>query len=547
MGKLGIKIIIAISTILSAQGHSSINSIILFDGQFNNSGRTVDSSVEWDVNDTFSGYLTLDSSFVLEAPEPFEQQFSLGNLGATIYSDELGKTVGGGSFVEFYYDANGDKIKNVFDGPTDSTHLITRFNSSSEAAFPTFEFDFTELSNESIEFSMSNALGGYSESSITDVVSYNLDDIQQSVFIDWSSVNPVGFVQTQTSDGWDTIADYSVVGSNTKYQSVTQASRRSILAETRAIFERSGLNNIAIFDDVRLFDIFNTDNNVTTVNFHDELNFDKSLYGIAYEGVDFKNQTKNDNVTVFWNESYDLPNNVDFINNEQYYNFAHTIAHEVGHAMGAAHIDAPGLNNTMERFFFEPVTFYDGVADIDDEGNFLTHNPRWHLGRYGNGESKQELSVKNIEAGTYDRLPAFISRLDFTLENIDLQDAKVGYFLGEGESRSFIDVTKGVGLFQGSVYTPPHVLELIVIGKSDRSLTNYDVASDIFNVGNGLNEQFQLALSQYDSSTGSIDSFGTIRARVSQVSAPPIVILSSLCLFGILLWRKWLENFSYIE
>src|SRR6185295_2804409 len=90
--------------------------------------------------------------------------------------------------------------------------------------------------------------------------------------------------------------------------------------------------------------------------------------------------------------------------------FALTIAHEVGHALGLRHIDASNAHAVMDYVDFSDDKFTNGRYEVTEppptdpraQGQGFFHNPLYHLRRYTLGETPEELYAAGLEPGEWD-------------------------------------------------------------------------------------------------------------------------------------------------
>lgn len=111
---------------------------------------------------------------------------------------------------------------------------------------------------------------------------------------------------------------------------------------------------------------------------------------------------------------------------------AQAAAHELGHEFGLRHVE-PNPSEIMGNEFaalngMSPV-FNNQVSEITDKVPFLggTHNPVYHLQRYVNGLSDQELKDEGILPGTWDQglLERISEQVSFSSTSLTLYDAYI--------------------------------------------------------------------------------------------------------------------------
>jgi hypothetical protein len=170
---------------------------------------------------------------------------------------------------------------------------------------------------------------------------------------------------------------------------LTPQYKTEIMAAVRKIFSASGITNINVTDVPTT--------GATTVYFSsDNLN----ISGKALGGIDRFNERAEDKVIVytFGDAVYD----------------AETVVHEVGHSLGLLHVN-PGTRTTSEglikEVMFAPEVpgalprFINAVSDHDSfnvADTLYTHNPLYHLKRYLDGYTSNQLEALGILPGTWD-------------------------------------------------------------------------------------------------------------------------------------------------
>ncbi len=133
-----------------------------------------------------------------------------------------------------------------------------------------------------------------------------------------------------------------------------------------------------------------------------------SLLGQAYTGVDQFNNN-------LGGEAFVLLGSNDVRDFEKQKLIAETTAHEAGHLMGLVHIDPPGDQSVMDydvppvdqgEYFINDVYPREEPPGSGDQIAGVTHNPFYHLMRYVEGHSNEELVAAGINPGTWDLTPS---------------------------------------------------------------------------------------------------------------------------------------------
>jgi hypothetical protein len=207
-------------------------------------------------------------------------------------------------------------------------------------------------------------------------------------------------------------------------QPMFEAFQEALQAHVEQQFTDSGIQSIVIESGA-------PDPSAITVYFVPE-DPATSLLGRAISGIDRFNQHAGaEVVALIQNFNPAGPHNVELD--------AETIAHEVGHVIGLRHIDPPGAISVMDY------DTADGDVELFQNGVFKikeppeaggtefadTHNPQYHLKRYVDGISHDELVSQGINPGTWDLpenlFPPLLAEFSFFASDVTLYDASIVY------------------------------------------------------------------------------------------------------------------------
>ena len=153
----------------------------------------------------------------------------------------------------------------------------------------------------------------------------------------------------------------------------------------------------------------------------EELIGEGHLAGQAYTGVDQFNTDLHGEAIVF-------------LNYRSAENTASVVAHEMGHLLGLRHVD-PEQDEIMEPTVnYDAESFNNVVSDITDiVSPFMEHNPVYHLRRYVDGISHEDLVAEDVRPGNWDlgrRAPITTSLSDMAASETTLY----GLYVLTGES-----------------------------------------------------------------------------------------------------------------
>ncbi len=262
------------------------------------------------------------------------------------------------------------------------------------------------------------------------------NDVYDVAFWDSPIVGLAEVVPTTVVLAWDTPVPVSITSEtdlfgNTYYPTktgtmsaatVTAAKQTDILQRVEQIFTDSGIENIVITTTPT--------ENATTVYFTDPI--DSELLGLAYTGLDRFNKRPADEVAVFVQQDAEYD--------------AETVAHEVGHALGLRHVDPDSTADPLDISIMDygPPSpnhgeqFIDAVSDVFDRFSPYSHNPVYHLKRYVDGTSHEELVSQGTDPGSWDTTlwEKIVTFFDFGDSDRTLYDV---YLLGgEGDADTML-------------------------------------------------------------------------------------------------------------
>ncbi|MEA2711079.1 MAG: hypothetical protein QOF78_3680 [Phycisphaerales bacterium] len=203
---------------------------------------------------------------------------------------------------------------------------------------------------------------------------------------------------------------------------VTEPYKADVLDRVRAMFSSSGVTNVDIA-------VGSAAPDATNVYFCDS--FDANLLGKAKGGNDRFNCDPYGNVVVFAG-GLTTPNLV-----------AETAAHEVGHTLGLRHVNPsssvdPDNLEIMDYDGDAPPAprFINAVSQVFDFQSPYNHNPVYHLKRYVDGETPEQLAAAGITPGTWDTGLIHALRTGLTTEAPDRMLYDVDVLAREGDAAS---------------------------------------------------------------------------------------------------------------
>lgn len=246
--------------------------------------------------------------------------------------------------------------------------------------------------------------------------------VPENLFLDFETAIPLSAVIHRDPETGEQF--YVFDGGALPIGNFSAAFRDQIIAETQAIFDRSGVPinvtgerpNSGDFNTVRF------SQPLPSYDSNGDGTANSTLLGLAYEGLDRFDKNKNNSNAVFMDESL-VGGGTSMA--AAALDIAETVAHETGHSYGLRHIN-PVLGPSSEVMDYQASAapaFHQGVADMfeppfDDNRASLetTHNPVYHLRRFLGGESDADLQAAGIRPGTWD-VPRTITFWGWTIDS----------------------------------------------------------------------------------------------------------------------------------
>ena len=239
------------------------------------------------------------------------------------------------------------------------------------------------------------------------------------LFLDFNTAIPLDFhVKTGNFFGFGNKEGIGQKSGSDPIGQFSESQKAQLVELVQDIFDRSGIA-------MEVTSTQPSDGEYHTVRFSSEkLIYDSNgdgvddarLLGQAYEGVDRFNSDKSNIVAVFMDGSDPL------------LAVAGTTAHEAAHAFGVRHINPIEGSGTevmdyddsgLQTFFNEPAYIIEPPVD-GQAPTSVTHNPAYHIRRYVNDESDEQLRLEGIEPGTWDR--SFFNNILYSIGIVDLTD-----------------------------------------------------------------------------------------------------------------------------
>lgn len=179
-------------------------------------------------------------------------------------------------------------------------------------------------------------------------------------------------------------------------QVVSQADRDAFRADLAYFFSAADMQNIVIRDE----EVPGATNLYIGADFPGN-----TLLGQAFTGIDQFNQSAEGGVAMFWQANLQVD--------------TETAAHEIGHALGLRHVNPSAADDPSNQELMDyghsagyVGRFTNAVSEITEPpwdpphapgvGEGISHNPRYHLRRYVDGMSHDQLDALGIHAGDWD-------------------------------------------------------------------------------------------------------------------------------------------------
>jgi hypothetical protein len=265
---------------------------------------------------------------------------------------------------------------------------------------------------------------------------------QQSLYLDFDNAMSRDFIIKK--DASNNIESLVATRGSEPTVSTTSDFRNAVIAETKAIFERSGIN-IPIVSSPTKNSLIARFAPTIEIDENGDGTRERTARGEAFNVaphelpfVDRFNLRRDGEVGIFFDPAIDTPAKV-----------ATLVAHEFGHGLGAMHVN-PFRGNTievmdyeyeegkLERFINSPAEIFDPPTDRNTTGDGRTNNSVFHLRRYAVGDSRSVLESENVIPGTWDTGSLTIYKLlidgiaysgllyDLAVQTIGASQAKFG-------------------------------------------------------------------------------------------------------------------------
>ena len=311
-----------------------------------------------------------------------------------------------------------------------------------------------------------------------------------------------------------------------------QQYRDAVLQEVRDIFAASGVTNINITTTPT--------QGATTVYFANPVN--PNLLGQTLGAPDRFNKHADGTVAVFVNDAA---------------TDAETAAHEIGHTLGLRHVDPNSTADpkNQEVMDYDPSTyalpnfvpqFVNAVSPIFDITAFgATHNPLYHLKRYVDGFSDQQLRAQGINPGTWDLQQPIKFHLGFTDSQRMLFN--VSLFVGSGAADSLESIAhydqitlEALQVLEFDI-DPGMAISLLASSTSSGSLDVALASGDPYGQNNLFIEPVDGQVSaflQFQSGTDTYTTLDTATVTGTVVPEPSTTVFGGVGLIGMLIVRR---------